>query len=152
MIISSEDILNNQSLFKNWWTSYEASRWQFQSKPEKILIHKMCMSSVFFLATGYWRCYQTNWQRDTKTPVICKPQITGSQRSILEKYLYSWASAVGHHFFCFFVLWRNRILFGQVSVQYHMSVNLYIWTPTHSSNVPPLLSHHPVKGQEIASR
>lgn len=62
------------------------------------------MSSVVeFLATGGRRCYHTNWQRDTKTPVICKPQITGSQRIILENYLFiSWASAAGDNFFCLF--------------------------------------------------
>lgn len=32
MITSSADVLNNYSLFKNWWTSYEASRWQFSKQ------------------------------------------------------------------------------------------------------------------------
>lgn len=34
----------------------------------------------------------------------------------------SWAFAANQHFLCFFVLWRNKILFRQVSMQLHVSV------------------------------
>lgn len=86
-----------------------------------------------------------------KNPVICKPQTTESQRIILGKFLFiSWASAAGHHFFCFFVLWGNKIF--QVSICTVSYICQASQTPTRISKVPFLLSCPMVEDQEITPR
>lgn len=54
------------------------------------------------------------------------------------KVSISWAFATDRHFFCFFVVWRNRILFRQVSVQLRISVK---HPRPYTQQQHPLFSH-----------